>query len=106
MINIDEWIFPTTTIRTILKFRPRSAELFEKYEMNPWTYPEAKVGDLCRSAGVEWPMFAEELRNLPLPEADADWGRLPVSFLLDYLCGEHRKFLHTHVSAIKYAFYQ
>jgi iron-sulfur cluster repair protein YtfE (RIC family) len=106
MTSIDEWVFPDTSVHTILKYRPYALELFAKHAMNPWTYRDVGIGDLCQSAGVDWLLFAEELCNLPVPGRDLNWEHEQADLLLDYLCKEDRDFLQADFSAITYALHQ
>lgn len=100
MLDARSWLFPDTSMETILKARPLAMALFERLGINPWKALHGSVGEALREAGVAWEAVLEGLRDLPPPSSDADWRSLPVYHLLDHLTGLHREFLHGFIPAV------
>lgn len=100
MANGQGWLFPDTSVETILKARPLALGLFEGFGLNPWKAPRESLGDLCRDAGVPWDPVMAGLAGMQVPAADTDWKSLPVYHLLDYLTWQHREFLLGYLPAI------
>lgn len=94
------WLFPTTTLVSILKARPLAMSLFERFQINPWNILNRGLAEACAAGGVPWEDFAEALNKLPIPHPDSDWKSLPSYHLLDFLTAEHREFLYKFIPAI------
>lgn len=94
------WLFPTTTLVSILKARPLAMSLFEKFQINPWNILNRGIGEACAAVGITWETFAEALHSLEYPERDSDWQSLPSYHLLDFLTSEHREFLYAFIPSI------
>lgn len=94
------WLFPGTTLETILKTRPLAVALFERHGLDPWKAPHESLAALCAGRGVACPAICQEILRLPIPRPDSDWTALPASHLLDFLTAQHREFTRIFVPAI------
>ncbi len=56
---------------------------------------------VCRGTGLPWDALIQELSSLKFPGKDAEWDRLPLNHLLDFLFQEHWEFLQEFVPAVK-----
>ena len=102
MENNSGWLFPTTSMEALLKFRPKALALLEKVGINPWTRLNCGIGLACAEKGVTWETFETAASRLPLPSAQAGsvWQSLPICDLVDYLTAEHREFIHQFIPSI------
>jgi hypothetical protein len=73
MEHYKDWLFPTTPLSTILKARPLSISLCEKFRINPWNAMHCGLESICASNGIAWETFAEALGGLEIPDRDSDW---------------------------------
>lgn len=96
-------MFPGTPTLSVLKQRPRAMELFERNGIDPWSRPQASIGEVCRTHGLSWSRFAADLDALKIPDNQTDWRQVPVYHLLDHLRDEHRKFEHVDLPSVRYA---
>ena len=47
MDGIKDWLFPTSPVEAVIRFRPLSLELFRRMGVDPWRAPDATVADAC-----------------------------------------------------------
>ena len=100
MIRESGWLFPNTTVETVLKTRPGAMALLEAHGCNPWKSLGAPIAELCAGSGLEWAVFSRELGSLPIPGESSDWKSLPMYRLLDFLVDQHRDLLQGFLPAI------
>ncbi|MDB5047094.1 MAG: Hemerythrin cation binding domain protein [Fibrobacteres bacterium] len=106
MDSMEKWLFPGTTLGTVLKVRPMAISILEKYGVNPWDPRYPTVGEMCRDKGISLDVFSAEIKSLPVPDRDTDWKRRPIFHLLDFLAHEHRQYLHGLLPAIRHSLAQ
>jgi iron-sulfur cluster repair protein YtfE (RIC family) len=97
---MNDWLYPTTKVESLLLARPRAAELLERLGINPWANLTSDVGEVCARKGIAWDRFAGEMDALSIPAADSDWRNLPISHLLDHLEEDHRIFRREYLPAV------
>lgn len=100
MSDTTNWLFPNTTIGTILRRRPRAMAVFEGSGIDPWKVLNLGLGEVLGSRGLSMNEFVRALRDLPRPSGSTAWKALPVYYLLDFLVEEHRFFLDVAMPAI------
>lgn len=105
MNEVHRWVFPDTTVSALLTIRPKALSVLEKFEMDPFTLPLTKAGQLCGEKGVSWDSFLGEMEALEIPMEDSEWSLIPLFCLLDYLTCEHRVFIRDFLPGIKSAFW-
>lgn len=100
MFKENGWLFPNTTVETVLKTRPGAIALLEAHGCNPWRALGAPIAELCAGNGMPWDVFSRELERMPVPGEASDWKSLPVHCLLDFLVDQHRELLQGFLPAI------
>lgn len=103
MDGLMDWIFPSTRIGDVIRFRPRALETLYRGKMNPWICLGMTLEELSRREGFSLPELLKELSDLRVPAADSNWEQLPACYLIDYLTEEHRTVMHSDLPAIRTA---
>jgi iron-sulfur cluster repair protein YtfE (RIC family) len=101
MSALKNWLFPDTTLLSVLRLRPLALSLLEAMGVDPYMPTGARIGDACRDAGIDWVTLVDRVYALEVPARDSDWKRLPVPHLVDFLTQEHRDFTEFFIPAIK-----
>jgi len=101
MDNMKYWIFPTTRIADVVRFRPASLELFYGLGCNPWIEGEMNLEWLGIRAGISTETIFRKLDEMPVAGPDTLWEGLPVYFLIDFLTVQHREFIYSDLPAFR-----
>jgi len=101
MDGFTEWIFPSTLIADVVKFRPASLDTFYRLQCNPWAEGGKSLHDFCGRDGERTQALVRELAALPVPGQGSDWEALPAHHLIDYLTAEHRQLLLSELPAFR-----
>jgi len=102
MDGMKDWLFPSTQIGALIRFRPLSLDLFYRRGLDPWSEQEASVSDFCRLHALNENGFLRNLADLPPVDPGTHWEEQPCYHLIDYLTDEHRTIMHTDIPAIRY----
>ncbi len=103
MGSSEPWIVPEMQALTLLRIRPAALGPLERWGIDPWQDPEARLDALSVSAGVPWPEFAAVLASLPTKAGGAELEDASIPDLLDYLVADHREILGELVPAVRAA---
>ncbi len=103
MMDLKQWLFVDTTIGELLTIRPQAISVLEKFGMDPFKLPMARLGETCKEKGIAWEAFLLETADLKVPGKDSDWQHLPLFMLLDFLTHEHREIVSEFFPAIRNA---
>lgn len=98
----EAWIVPEMKALTLLQVRPAALAPLERWGIDPWQHPEARLDALSVSARVPWPEFAAVLASLPAT-AGSGLESASIPELLDYLVADHREILGGLVPAVRTA---
>ncbi|MEO6096203.1 MAG: hemerythrin domain-containing protein [Fibrobacteria bacterium] len=104
MEHLKLMLFPDTPLHTLLAIRPMAMNWLEKWEINPYCLPSARLEDLCRISGLRWDELLQSLQTMEIPDRASDWANRPLYHLIDFLTQEHRAFLQEFIPAILSAF--
>lgn len=102
MDGMKDWLFPSTQIGAIIRFRPLSLDLFYRRGLDPWGDQAASLSAFCRAHGLDDADFLGGIVDLPAVDPGTHWEEHPCYHLIDYLTDEHRTILHTDIPAIRY----
>jgi iron-sulfur cluster repair protein YtfE (RIC family) len=96
-------IVPEMSALSLLKARPSVLSRLERWGIDPWLDPDARLGTLAASLGLPWSVFAAALASVPSGAGRADLENAPLPEILDYLVADHREILGELVPAIRTA---
>jgi iron-sulfur cluster repair protein YtfE (RIC family) len=102
MNGLENWLFPTSQVGEVIKFRPLSLEMFYSHGLDPWSGATQTMESFLGEKGVDTAAFLRGLEDLADPGPDTRWDFLPSHFLIDYLTKEHRSILYSDIPAIRY----
>lgn len=95
-------ITPDTTLRGILRLRPRSVAIFERESaFRFWNHLDESLGAFCRLLALDQDSLAHRLESLPAVPPDTDWAAKPVYHLIDYLTRNHEDFRDMDMKGIE-----
>ena len=103
MMDHNQWLFADTTLGALLVIRPQAISVLEKFGIEPFKLPMARLGETCQDNGIAWDVFLNEVGKLEVPSKDSDWQHLPLYFLIDFLTHEHREITSEFFPAIRNA---
>ena len=101
MNGLENWLFPTSRVGEIIRFRPLSLELFYSRGLDPWRGMQQTMDAFLGEKGIDTVSFLRGLEDLAEPGPDTRWDFLPSHFLLDFLTKEHRSILYSDIPAIR-----
>lgn len=86
-------ISPETTIREILRLRPRFVEVLgEKTGSEFWHHLDRSLAEFCDILSQDVTLLSARFTELPLDQSAMDWTALPLHRLLDRLTNDHADF--------------
>lgn len=104
MEHLKLMLFPDTPLHTLLSIRPMIMNWLEKFGINPYSVPSARLEDLGQASGLRWDELLRALKALETPDRGSDWNDRPLYHLIDFLTHDHRIFLHEFLPAIRNSF--
>ena len=101
MDGMANWIYPTSRVSDLVKYRPASLELFYRIGCNPWVQGDLTLEALCERSGLSTERILLELERMPVCGPATPWEELPVHFLIDFLTAQHREFIYSDLPAFR-----